>query len=230
MVETKIAVFERPIGDRGTQQTNSTGQLHPPETVHLNLVLQGRLPDAHKYHVVPRSSTSFAVVQTLMRVASPLNQHVEVDIRVFSFTFLDKEPSFEEIGSATVPGGPYPGKSYELILPTPLIPARYVLGVLDINQSRPDIQGARVERSKLYAIRIDFSDPAQTPTSESECQISFTRMHLAPAVDEFEERTGLRYFDHFSGKVLLTARRRRSSLSTSAVIDYLSPTMYLQTG
>lgn len=211
-------IFRRPTSELGAQRSDSNDELLL-ETVHLDPVLVVTFPDTHTFvpHVIPRSPTSFVIVQACQNDPDFLNQY-EVTIRVLLFTTSDEKISFEEIGLMTIPG--WRTSSF---LSIPPMHVHYALGVLVVKQLGPAVEGTQIKH-EYFAVKIDLPCLEQNPTLENECQINLTRMHLAPAIDELEEEAVLYYFDYFSGRVVLSVSRGTPGRA-DVVIDYLTTAM-----
>lgn len=213
-----FAIFRRPTDNPGPQQSNSSVWFRLQETVHLYPILKYNFAGSYSCmsYIIPRSLTSFAVVG-IWKNGLPRAGDCEVAIRVLSFTFSDEQPSIEEIGSVIIPG-----RLVHFNFPVPSTPTRYALGVLGIKRIGPAAKEIQ-EGLEYFAVKIYFPPPEQKSTLGKECQITLAKMRLAPAIDELKE-TELHYFDHFSGKVLLTAHRFTTARA-EVVIDYLSAVM-----
>jgi len=131
----------------------------------------------------------------------------------FSVNISEGNTNFDEVGSLTVLG-----LLRDCILLTPPSTSGYALGILTIFESVGD--GIDKTERKHYTLRIDLPDP-EDPRSGSQCRVVFTRMQLAPAVDEEREVSGIRCFDHFSGRVVLLAHSD-DVLREGVVLDYLA--------
>ncbi len=77
------------------------------------------------------------------------------------------------------------------------------------------------EKYECFAVKILLPSQKQENSRLGKCQISLTKMNLGPAVDELLGEVEIKYFDHFSGKILLSVSQNLEH-RTNIMIDCLS--------